>query len=285
MNIAMSGSTGFIGTYLTNVFTKKKWGVVPLTRADFAGDGRSLQEKLSQADAVVNLAGAPIAARWTEAYKQTLYESRVPLTQRLVTALCATATKPRAFISACGVGIYPAGGPYAEHDAARADDFLGRLAQQWEQAALQARCCGIRTVVFRFGVVLGRGGGALGKMLPLFRLGLGGRIGNGDQPFSWVHIDDLARAHAAALENDSYAGAYNLTAPVPTTNEGLTAALARAVRRPALFPVPAFALKLALGEAATVLLGGQAVLPRRLLDAGFHFEHQTIEQALAELTA
>jgi hypothetical protein len=176
MRVAMSGSTGFIGSYLQHTFKQHGWETVPLTRQDFAGDVISLHEKLSQAYAVVNLAGAPIAARWTEAYKKKLYASRVPVTEKIVEAMSRLEQKPKVFISACGVGIYPSGGPWTESDTERADDFLGQLAQSWEQAALKAQDAGIRTVVFRFGVVLGRGGGALAKMLPIFRLGLGASL-------------------------------------------------------------------------------------------------------------
>ena len=285
MKIAMSGSTGFIGSYLQQAFAKKGFEVLQLTRSDFAGDGAVLHDKLSQAVTVINLAGAPIAGRWTAAYKKELYESRVPITEKIVTAMSRLEQKPKVFISACGVGIYPAGGPWTEDDSARSGDFLGKLALNWEQAALKAEGVGIRTVVFRFGVALGRDGGALAKMIPIFRLGLGGVIGSGAQPFSWVHIRDLALAHCAVLENESFYGSYNLTAPNPTTNKGLTLALSKAMKKPAVLPVPAFALKLLYGEGATVLLEGQSVVPRRLLDAGFSFQFEKIGDALADLTA
>jgi uncharacterized protein len=283
MKIAMSGSTGFIGSYCKRVFADKGWETLPLTRSDFAGDGPGLRDKLSQADAIVNLAGAPIAARWTESYKQELHNSRIPVTEKIVKAMSGLEQKPHVFISASAVGVYPNGGPWTEHDTARAGDFLGHLAQRWEQAALKAEESGIRTIVFRFGVVLGPDGGALAKMLPIFNLGFGGIIGSGAQPFSWVHIKDLARAHSAVLENDYFRGTYNLTAPNPTTNKGLTLALSRAMKRPAFFPVPAIVLKLLFGEGATVLLDGQSVLPKRLLDAGFTFQFDLIESALQDI--
>jgi len=283
MRIAMSGSTGFIGSYLKQVFAEKGWETLPLTRQDFSGDGMSVRDKISQADAVINLAGAPIAARWTAAYKTELYKSRVPVTDMIVQTMSILAHKPKVFISACGVGIYPAGGPWTEDDDARAGDFLGQLAQSWELAALKGEACGIRTVVFRFGVVLGRGGGALAKMLPIFRLGLGGVLGSGKQAFSWIHIDDLARVLCIALNDESFKGVYNMTAPNSTTNEGLTIALAHVLRRPAMLPVPAFALRLLFGEGATVLLDGQNVVPKHLLNSGFSFQFERIDEALADL--
>lgn len=285
MKIAMSGSTGFVGSYLQKIFAEKGWLVVPLLRGDFASGVAAVHEKIEGCDAVINLAGAPIAARWTEAYKKVLYESRVPLTQKIVAAMHGLERRPDVFISVSGVGIYPGGGPWSEYDSARADDFLGHLAQEWEQSALKAQEGGIRTVVFRFGVVLGRGGGALAKMLPLFRFGLGGVIGSGSQAVSWVHIADLAKALCAALEGSSYSGIYNLCAPHATTNKGLTRALARVLLRPAFLPVPALAIKLAFGQGATVLLDGQIAVPKRLLEAGFHFEFAGIEDALADLLA
>jgi uncharacterized protein len=283
MRIAMSGSTGFVGSYLKQAFAKKGWETVPLTRADFTCDEAMLRDKILPADAVINLAGAPIAARWTAAYKKELYDSRVVVTEKIVHAMSLLEKNPKVFISVSGVGIYPDGGPWTEGDTEQAGDFLGQLGKAWEQAALKAQDAGIRTVVFRFGVVLGSGGGALAKMLPIFRLGIGGVIGSGKQAFSWVHIADLSKAHFAALENDSFHGTYNLTAPHPITNKGFTRTLSKVLKRPSILPVPAFALKLLFGEGATVLLDGQSVLPKRLLDAGFSFQFERIENALADL--
>lgn len=283
MKITMSGSTGFVGSYLKREFAEKGWQTVPLLRADFAAGQDGLARKLDGCDAVVNLAGAPIAARWSESYKKQLYASRVPLTESIVSAMRVCERTPAVLVSASGVGIYPGGGSWTEDNSACADDFLGRLAQGWERAALQAQQAGIRTAVFRFGVVLGKNGGALAKMLPLFRLGLGGRVGSGRQPVSWVHIVDLGRAVCAALEDNSFGGTYNLCAPQATTNAGLTKALARALHRPAFLPVPACAVRLAFGEGACVLLNGQNVVPKRLLDAGFRFSFERLEDALADV--
>jgi len=283
MQIAISGSTGFIGTALARACREKGWSVVPLSRQDLRQDSTALAHTLEGCAAVVNLAGAPIAARWTTAYKKVLYDSRIETTRSLVSALSLLRQKPEAFISACGIGIYSSRGVHTEDDKDYADDFLGILARDWEQEALAAQAAGVRTVVFRFGVVLGSGGGALQRMLLPFRLGLGGRIGSGGQAFSWVHIHDLLRAVFRAVDDSGMEGAYNLTAPHPTTNGGLTRALGRALRRPALLPVPGFAVKLLFGEGATILLEGQTVLPKRLLERGFTFTFTTIEGALADL--
>ncbi len=283
MRIAMSGSTGFIGSSLQEAFACQGWETIPLTRADFKGDWAPLRDKISRADAVINLAGAPIARHWTESYKNELYQSRIPVTGKIVDAMSGLRAKPKAFISACGVGIYPDGGPFTEYDKSRAQDFLGELAQDWESTALKARDAGVRTIVFRFGMVLGRGGGALARLLPVFRLGLGGRLGSGKQPLSWVHIRDLCRAHIFALEHDSVQGCYNLTAPEPTTNNEFTASLAHVLKRPAMLPVPALALELIFGEGASAFIGGQSVLPQRLTEEGFLFQFENVDSALENL--
>ncbi len=283
MNIAMSGATGFIGSHLTRAFEGKNSTVVPLKREDFEGDAASLSRKIEGADSVINLAGATIAARWTEEYKKVIYRSRVETTRKIVEAMGKSEKRPGLFISASAVGIYDTSGTYTEDDAHYARDFLGSLAADWEQAALEAADAGIRTVIFRFGVVLGRGGGALEKMLIPFRMGLGGVIGDGTQPFSWVHIDDLVAAFFVATEDRRFAGVYNLTSPNPTTNRELAKALGRALHRPAIMRVPAFVFRLQLGEGAKVLLEGQRVLPKRLLESGFCFRFTHIEEAIQDL--
>jgi len=282
MNIAMSGATGFVGGHLTRAFEEKGWKVTPLKREDFL-EMEMLVRKIGGADVVVNLAGASVVRRWTEEYKKVMYNSRIDTTRKIVEAMSKEETKPWLFISTSAVGIYDTKATYAEDNARYADNFLGKLAIDWEGAALKANEVGVRTVVFRFGIVLGADGGALKKMLIPFRTGLGGTIGDGKQAFSWVHIEDLVRAYLAVIENKEFEGIYNLTAPNPTSNKGLTEALARALHRPAVMRIPAFVLKLQLGEGATILLEGQRVLPRRLLERGFQFRFTTIEEAMKDL--
>jgi len=283
MNIAMSGSTGFVGGHLTKAFRERGWTVIPLGRDDFKGDDAALSRKIEGVEVVINLAGASVAARWTKEYKKIMYGSRIETTKKIVDAMAGAGEKPRLFISTSAVGLYGAGGVYTEENARYGDDFLGKLASDWEQAALRARDAGVRTVIFRFGIVLGLDGGALKKMLIPFRIGLGGTIGDGKQAFSWVHIEDLVRAYFTVMENMGFEGIYNLTAPNPTTNKGLTSALAHALHRPALMRVPSFVLKLQLGEGAEVLLKGQRVLPKRLLESGFTFKFAEIEKAIKDL--
>ncbi len=224
-------------------------------------------------------------ARWTEDYKKELYASRIDTTRALADAFGELKSTPRLFISTSAVGIYPPDVPCDEGAARLADDFLGNLAQDWELEASRAAELGIRTVIFRFGVVLGRGGGALAKMLTPFLLGLGGVIGNGLQPFPWVHIADLAEAFHFVIKQERCNGVYNLTAPNPVTNEVFTKALASALHRPALFPVPTFVLRLKFGEGVDALIKGQHVLPRRLLESGFKFSYPNIDEALKNLLA
>ena len=283
MNILMSGATGFVGSHLTRAFGDKGWNVIPLRREDLQLGDEDFLKKIGGAAVVINLAGASIAERWTEEYKKIMYSSRVDTTEKIVRALPKMNRKPGLFISTSAVGIYDTEGEHTDEDTHYADGFLGKLALDWEQAALKAGGLGVRTVIFRFGVVLGLDGGALQKMLIPFRMGLGGVIGHGKQPFSWVHIEDLIRAYTAVIENDTYQGIYNLTSPHPTTNAGLTKALGHALRKPAFMHIPAFAFRLQLGEGAKILLEGQRVLPKRLLESGFTFRFAEIEKALEDL--
>lgn len=283
--VALSGSTGFVGSRLSEVLSARGWNVLPLVRKDFESSSSDLSEKLKGADAIINLAGAPIIKRWTAGYKKVLHDSRIKVTNKLVQACAAMSVKPDVFISTSAIGLYADKGHHTEHHFVKAENFLGDLAMRWEQEALQAEKLGIRTVIFRLGVVLGRQGGALKQMLLPFKLGLGGRIGDGKQHFSWIHIEDLMETYITALSNSSYSGVYNLTAPHPTTNNGLTRALGNALHRPTFFPVPRLALKLHFGEGASVLTGGQHALPQRLLQEGFTFKFSSIDEAVKDCVA
>lgn len=279
----MNGSTGFVGSYLMDCFLDEGMEVETLTRADYSLDDRSFQKKCEDAQVVVNLAGAPIAAKWTEEYKKELYRSRVDITKKTVKAITSLEPKPSLFISTSATGIYSSKGVHTEESFTYSEEFLGTLARAWEEEAIKAEEAGIRTVIFRFGIVLGRGGGALDKMLLPFRMGLGGTIGEGTQSFSWIHIEDLKRAYLYAINDRSFSGVYNLVAPEPTTNEGLTKTLGELLNRPTFLKVPPFLLKLKYGEGARVMMHGQQVLPKRLLDAGFSFSFANIKSALKDL--
>ncbi|WOE68744.1 TIGR01777 family oxidoreductase [Hydrogenimonas thermophila] len=284
MKVVISGASGFVGSHLTKEFEKREWNITPLIRSDFKLSDSEFSKKFIGADVVIHLAGATINRRWSESYKKELYSSRIDTAKKIVKAMEIMEKKPKLFISTSAVGIYAGDGQYNEESAVYANDFLGSLAQDWEKAALEAKSLGVRTVIFRFGIVMGHGGGVLQQMVPMFKLGLGGTIGNGKQPFSWVHIDDQMRAYFYIIEHEDLEGIFNLMAPTPTTNYGLTKALGKALHRPTFFVIPKFILQLRFGsEAAEVFAGGQYVTPLRLPKAGFEFKFKTIEDALNDL--
>lgn len=282
MKIGLSGATGFVGTRLRQALQEDGHLIVPLRRADFGGTS-FMQKALSETEALIHLAGAPIAARWTESYKREIFASRIDTTRLLVDTLRVMPSPPGLFISTSGIGIYPPNIPCDESSTVFADDFLGKLAHDWEREALAAKELGIRTIIFRFGVVLGMGGGVLQKMLLPFRLGFGGVIGDGSQSFSWVHVDDLIAAYRFVIAQERLSGIFNLTAPHPTTNAGFTQALGNILQRPTVLPLPAFVLRLRFGEGADIMLKGQHALPRRLLESGFSFAFPHIHDALQNL--
>lgn len=284
MKVAISGAGGFIGTHLVSMFKEKGWEISALHTVDFNLDETAFGEKLRGADVVIHLAGASITKRWTEEYKKVLYTSRVNTAKKIITAMAKMEQMPQLFICTSAVGIYASSGKHDEEHAVYANDFLAKLVKDWENAALNSKALGIRTIIFRYGIVLGHGGGILKEMLLPFKLGLGGTIGDGKQSFSWVHINDLMRAYLFAIEHPDMKGIYNLMAPNPTTNYGLTKALGSALHRPTLFAIPKFLLQLRFGsEAAEAISGGQYVTSKRLPEAGFEFEFKTIEAALNNL--
>ena len=277
--IAMTGANGFVGQALTKHFEASRMQVVAIPRA-VLNQPKELDSIINKSDIVINLAGASIISRWSASYKELLYHSRIDTTKAIVDAMERCSSKPQLFISTSAVGIYPQKGVYSEDDALLGDDFLAELCKSWEAEALKASGIGIRTAIFRFGIVLGKDGGALAKMIAPFKLGVGGVIGDGSQAVSFIHRDDLMAAYMHIIEHDTLEGVFNLTAPTPTTNRGLTKALGEYLNRPTLLPLPAFILKLLLGEGASILTEGQSVLPKRLLESGFVFEYPTIESAL-----
>jgi uncharacterized protein (TIGR01777 family) len=242
------------------------------------------RSELGGADAVVHLAGAPIAVRWTARRKREILESRVAGTRRIVDAIAKQQPAPRVFICASAIGFYGDRSDEELTEESRSGtDFLAAVVRDWELAAQGAP---VRSVQLRFGIVLSPGGGALAKMLPAFRLGIGGRLGSGRQWMSWIALHDLVRVIRFALTSDTLTGAVNAVAPQPVTNAEFTATLGRAVRRPAMIPVPAFALRALFGEMAELtMLASQRVMPRRLEDAGFRFDFPTLEGALRHLLA
>ncbi len=235
-------------------------------------------------DAVVNLAGAPVSVRWTRGNKDAMTASRVDLPHRFIAALAAIGDRPRSYVSASAVGYYGTSrtATFVETSPPGAD-FLARLCVAWEAEADAAGALGMRVAKVRTGLVLGPEGGVLAKLLPLFRLGLGGPVGDGAQWYSWIHADDQVGIYLHAI--DGADGVLDAVAPKPVTNRDFTRALGRAAHRPAVVPVPAFATKLMLGEGAMIVNEGQRVLPQRTLATGYVFRHPDLAEALNSLLA
>ena len=291
----LSGASGMLGTALRQSLSARGIVAVQLVRRAAAGPNELRWnpgiaqpitdiESMEGLDAAIHLSGANVAGhRWTSAYKREIWESRVDSTRALATALASLRQPPRVMLAASATGVYGSRrDEILDERSGPGKGFLAELCREWEAAAQPAAEAGIRVVNLRFGVVLGRGDGALGKMLPLFRLGLGGRLGSGRQWMSWVALEDAVAAILFALDTTALAGPINVTAPEPVTNAEFTRALGRAVHRPAILPAPAFALKLALGEMADeALLASARAVPARLIEAGFQFAQPTLDAALA----
>ena len=277
VKVVVVGGTGFIGSAFCARLAAAGDEAVALSGRLSVGELRSA---LQGAEAVVNLAGAPVAkSRWTAGTKIVLAESRLGTTRKIVAEL--SDFRVGTFVCASAVGYYgDRGDERLVESSTPGNDFLAGLCVGWEAEARRAEALGTRTVRLRLGVVLGRGGGALAEMLPLFRLGLGGPFGSGRQWLSWISLEDATGLIVHLLRGEA-AGAVNATSPNPATNRDFAAALGRALRRPALIRTPAFALRLALGERAGLLLGGQRALPERALKAGYSFKHPDLDSALA----
>jgi uncharacterized protein (TIGR01777 family) len=290
--VAISGSSGLVGAALVRHFEAEGRRVLRLVRGQ-AGPGQVAYDAdhdrldpaaLEGVDAIIHLAGESIASgRWTDERKRRIRESRVRSTALLARTAARLTPRP-ALLCASAIGIYGAdrGDEWLDEATPPGGGFLAEVCVAWEAAAAPARDAGVRTAHLRLGVVLSSQGGALAKLLPVFRLGGGGKVGSGAQQMSWVALEDVSRAFAFVLDTPSLTGAFNVVAPEPVTNAVFTQALARALGRPALVPVPAFALRLALGEMAQeTVLASQRVRPKRLLESGFTFSHPDIDSGIA----
>ena len=279
MNVVITGGSGFIGREVSQRLTAAGHVVRPVSLR-----GTLPPDALKDANAVIHLAGEPVAQRWTASARDKILRSRIEGTQVLVAAM--RMHPPQVLISASAVGYYGSRGDQILIESSPpAQDFLGRVAVAWEEAAQAAEPMGVRVARIRIGMVLGKGGGALSKMLLPFRLGVGGRLGSGRQWMSWIHSDDLVELIAFLMKESTVRGVFNATSPFPVTNREFTQALAEALHRPAIIPVPAFALRLALGEMAGVVLASQRAVPDAAQRAGFVFEHPDIFSALAQIVA
>jgi uncharacterized protein (TIGR01777 family) len=300
MRVLITGATGFVGKVLVCQLLERGVEVVVLT-SNFPkaaltlgrncryfqwNDTKTLPplEAFDGVDAVINLMGENIAAKpWSEEQKKKIYDSRIDGTAKLVEAIEKLEKRPNVFVSTSAVGIYGnRGDEQLSEQSTLANDFLAEVCKDWEKEALRSEKLGCRVVIIRTGVVLGKGGGALAKMLPIFKTGLGGPLGSGSQFMSWIHVEDLAALYIECLMNQEARGAFNGTAPYPATNKDFSKTLGKVLKRPAFMPAPAFAIKAVLGEMSSILLGGQRVLPVKSKDLKFRFTYPTLDLALKE---
>lgn len=290
--ILVTGGSGFVGTKLRSVLAAHgHWVSIASRSPQTPRDGIAGVDyvpwlpDLGKYDAIVNLAGANIfGRRWSESYKAEIRSSRIDTTQRIVDALAAAPKKPAVLVNASAIGFYGDQGDRPLDENARpGDDFLAEVCQAWEREALKAQSHGVRVVLCRTGVVLGRDGGALKQMLLPFKLGLGGPIGSGKAWFSWIHVHDLAELIHAAIVDPAYSGPMNGVAPGACTNREYTKALGRALHRPTIFPLPPIALSAMFGEVADVLTASQRCTPAVAQKAGFQFKYPDIDSALQHI--
>ena len=297
MRITLSGATGFLGRHLVERLSKEGHSVCLLTRRPLTGLPSGVEtfiwnpprvepapEAFESSDAVIHLAGATVNQRWTEESKKVLRSSRLDSTRSLVQALSTLSRRPGLLLSASATGFYGnRGEEILTEESSAGEGFLADLSVDWEREANLARSLGMRVQCLRTGVVLGNDGGALRSMLPVFRLGMGGRLGGGQQWMSWIHLEDWVGSVLHLLQNNVPSGPFNLTAPQPVRNAEFTIALGKALHRPAFLIVPELALKLLLGEMSSVLLGSQRVSPTAILKAGYEFRYPVLESGLRSL--
>lgn len=298
MKIFMTGGTGFVGSFLSRELALKGHDLTILTRQKspptpvhprigyVTGDPTSEGDWMAQApghDWIINLAGASIFGYWTEKKKKEIYDSRILTTRNLVKAI-TDGDGLQVLCSTSAPGYYGSRGEETlTENSPPGDDFLGKVAKDWEDEALKAQKLGIRVVITRFGIVLGKDGGILGQLAPLFKAFVGGPVGSGRQWFSWIHRMDQVRAYLFLFDHPDISGPVNFTAPNPVRNWDFAKALGRALGRPSFMPAPAFMVRLVMGEMAEMVLTGQKIIPKKLLDAGFEFLFPTIDEALTDL--
>jgi uncharacterized protein len=295
--VTVTGASGLLGTRIVGALRERGDEVTVLSRNPvrareaLGGDVEAHAwdpsaepapvEALAGRDAVVHLAGENIAQRWSEKSKRRIVDSREQGTRNLVAGLRAADPRPAALVSASGVGYYgPHGDEPLPEDTPPGDDFLARVCVVWEREAQAAEELGMRVVRMRTGVVLDKNGGALGRMLPFFKAGVGGPVAGGRQLLPWVHADDVAAIYVRAIDDAAWSGPLNATAPEPVTNKAFSKALGRALRRPAIAPVPAFAIQLLYGDMSEIVTKGQNAVPARTLELGYRHRHPDLDEAL-----
>ncbi len=304
MKVAITGATGFVGSRLVQQLHGKGHKIVVLTRnpafaqkvfpseafpnveivAHTPNSSGSWQSVIASCDGVVNLAGEPIGeGRWTPERKQEILNSRKLGTQKIVEAIVNANPKPTVLVNASAIGYYGTSETATfDETSLSGNDFLAQVCQAWEAEATKVKDAGVRLVILRFGIVLGNGG-ALGKMIPPFKLFAGGPIGSGRQWFSWIHLDDLVNLIVQALTKPEIEGVYNATAPNPVRMTDLSQTLGQVMNRPSWLPVPGFAIEALLGDGAIVVLEGQQVIPKRTLETGFEYKYPNLQSALIQI--
>jgi uncharacterized protein (TIGR01777 family) len=289
MKITVTGASGLIGSKLVERLRARGDEVATLSRNPSSpGAVRWLPEQepapaaaLGGSDAVIHLAGENVAQRWSDDAKRRIRSSRELGTRNLVAGIEAADPRPRVLVSASAVGYYgPHGDEELDEDTPPGDDFLAEVCVVWEREAQRAAELGLRVVCVRTGVMLDKAGGALAKMLPFFKLGVGGPVAGGDQYMPWIHVDDVVGIFLAALDGDAWQGPVNASAPAPVTNKTFSKALGRALHRPAFAPVPGLAIHALYGEMAEIVTQGQRVIPRRAQEHGYAFAHPDLDEAL-----
>jgi len=284
MNVVVSGGTGRIGSLLVKELTKRGDEVTILSRRQAVRwdpmAGPAPADALAGRDAVVHLAGEDIAQRWNDDSLKRIRESREIGTRNLVAGIEAADPRPKALISSSAVGYYGHHPDPIDEDAPPGDDVLAEICKAWEREAEEAEALGVRVVRVRTGVVLDRHGGALQKMLLPFRLGVGGPVAGGRQPLPWIHVEDVIGIYLAAIDDQRWSGPFNATAPQPVSNREFSKALGRALRRPAIVPVPGFAIRTLYGGMAKLVVEGQHALPRRATELGYRHRHPDLDEAL-----
>lgn len=282
LKIAICGKSGLVGSKLEEVFSSQHNEVIGIKVRDNT-DVDILAKSIENCDVLINLSGTNILARWSDSYKKSLYDSRINTTKKLVEAMSLCKEKPKLFLTASAIGIYDSSHVHDDESENYADDFLSHVCKDWEAEARKAQDIGVRSVQTRFGVIYAKEGGAMQKMLTPFKLGLGGKIGSGEQMVSWIHLDDLVRAYQFIIKTPGITGSVNFTAPYPLSNSEQTAILGEVLNRPTIFTVPSFMLKLIFGEGSTVMLDSKEVLPTKLVKNGFDFHYEKFEEALKDI--
>ncbi|WP_298693870.1 TIGR01777 family oxidoreductase [uncultured Sulfuricurvum sp.] len=282
MKIAICGMSGFVGSALRGYFEKQGDTVIGISVRK-SSDAASIVQKVNGCDVLINLAGASILGRWSKSYKELLRTSRLDTTDKLVAAIALCTQPPHTLLNASAVGIYDSFHQHDESSRHLGDDFLAGLVHDWEYSAMRAQSDRTRVCTMRFGVVYGSAGGAMTKMLPPFKMGLGGKMGDGFQMVSWIHLEDLVRACAFLIEHTQIKGIVNLTSPEPISNMAQTKAMGRILHRPTFFDLPAWLVKLAFGEGSRVMLDSKEVYPKVLQENGFTFLYPTFDSAMVQI--